>query len=153
VTPAHRRRRDDCHSLPDAATIERETDSTPTDAEAFQAFRVMRAWFWLGLGRASSPDVYDQDHLPPGCTSRDSYLRRHRDRLRARTPGWTTSGQLRRVDPEAWQVDVALETATVAARGAARRRQTLSVIDGGMRDVDAEIDRALGIVRPRKAAK
>jgi hypothetical protein len=112
---------------------------TPSDQQALEALRTLRAW--LGLDAASrAPTTFDQDHLPPGTTRR-SFLRRHAAHVRAGTSGWCRVGHGRTVTVEAWSMDVATETA-----GAHRLRPTrLEVV----RDLDEEIDQALGI-RVRK---
>jgi hypothetical protein len=95
--------------------------STPTEVEALMALRTLTAWLGIGSAPASN---YTQDSRPLGV-SRDAYLRRHRIRMRARTPGWTRCGQARLVTASAWEADVAAETATAAER---RPRPALAIV-------------------------
>jgi hypothetical protein len=95
----------------------------------------------LGLGH-TTPSTFDAERLPPGIT-RDAYLRRHRDRVRAGVEGWSRVGQGRVVTAAAWAADVERETMR------ARRRST-TVTPVAANDADDELDAALGI-RTRRA--
>ena len=115
---------------------------SPSDDQALEALRTLRAW--LGLGAvATAPTTYTQSSLPPGVTRR-AFLKRHAARVRAGVAGWTRSGHGRVVTRAAWDVDVAAETAREPHR---TRSARLEVV----RDLDAELDAALGI-RTRRAA-
>jgi hypothetical protein len=109
----------------------------PCDAEVVAALRVIAAA--LGIGARAAADTFTQDALPPDCSSRDVFLRRHRARTKARTPGWTKRGKTRAVTAEAWRADVEQET------GATRARTPKLALVPAQRDVSAELDRALGI--------
>jgi hypothetical protein len=82
--------------------------------------------------------VFTADALPPECTSRDSFLRRHRDRMRSRAPGWTRSGRVRAVTAAAWAADVAAETAHP-------RRPHLKLVPSPVESLDDQAARELGI--------
>ncbi len=107
-----------------------------SDAEALAALATLRTW--LGVGVA--PAVYTADALPPDCTSRDAFLRRHRERLKTNAPGWTKRGKTRAVTVEAWRSDVEQETHALRTRLPSK----LALVPAP-RDVSAELDRALGI--------
>jgi hypothetical protein len=97
----------------------------------------------LGLGH-TTPTTYDAERLPPGIT-RDAYLRRHRDRVRAGASGWTRVGAGRVVTAAAWDLDVAAETNRA-------RRRAATVAPAAANDADDDLDRQLGIrVRGRAA--
>jgi len=112
------------HESPDAAR-EQEDPSTPSDAEALAALRVLRTW--LGVG--GSPAVYDQAHLPPDAKSADSYMRRHRELRKAKAPGVWVRGKLLCCTAEGWAANITTPKLTLVEPA---------------RDVD-ELDRALGI--------
>jgi hypothetical protein len=88
-------------------------------------------------------DAYTQDALPHECTSRDAYLRRHRERKGARVPGWTCSGKVRAVTLEAWAADVDAETMRA-------RRPNLTLVASPVESVDDQVARELGL-KPRSA--
>jgi hypothetical protein len=113
--------------------------TTPSDADALAALATLRAW----LGAGASPHVvYDQAHLPPGI-SRDNFLRLHRVRSREGVEGWSRRGKARLVTSEAWARELAAET--VRARTRTPEGPPAKHPANDARDVDAEIDRVLGI--------
>jgi hypothetical protein len=100
--------------------------SSRDDADALAVGRAVLALLEaLRIGSTSAPAVYTQDSLPPGAKTKETYLERHRDRVRAGVPGWDRAGQTRRVTAEAWELDVAEQTSrsrrprTATARPAA----------------------------------
>jgi hypothetical protein len=117
---------------PDAAG-EHEND-TPSDKEALAALFTLRAW----LGGSREPQTYDQWHLPPDVKSADAYKRRHRELRRSRVAGAWVRGKVLACTPEAWAT-------------ALPRSPRLSVVQPA-RDVDAELDAALGI-KTRQASR
>jgi hypothetical protein len=82
--------------------------------------------------------VYSQTSLPPGAVSRGAYLERHRQRVRAGIAGWSCSGQVRTVTAEAWEADLARQTARTRAPKSAAPPPAAN-------DVESEMDRRLGI--------
>ncbi len=110
--------------------------SGPSDADVVAALRVIATV--LGIA-PSTPDLYTQDRLPSDCGSRDAYLRRHRERMKVMATGWTRRGMVRAVTRAAWEADVAHET--IASRTRTRKLVALPA----PRDVDADLDRQLGI--------
>lgn len=98
----------------------------------------------LGIGDATAPAEYHQDALPPGARSRGAYLERHRQRRRARVPGWTKQGNARLVTAAAWAADAAVETARSRLATATEMVESTST-------ADAALDQQLGI-RPRRGA-
>jgi hypothetical protein len=109
-----RRRRGADQARHDAASRQAH-DSTPNDAQALEVGRmVLRMAALLGLTGAA-PAVFTQDTCPPDCPSRDAFLRRHRLRVKSKTPGWTIRGKTRSVTADAWALDVQSETARAGA--------------------------------------
>ena len=90
----------------------------PSDCDALAALRLIASW--LGISDANAPTAYTQAELPPDCTSRDAFLRRHRERAKSRVPGWTRSGKTRAVTRDAWEADVREETQRHHARKSLR---------------------------------
>jgi hypothetical protein len=107
-----------------------------TDVELLAALHTLRSWL---TGGHDSSAPYDQNTRPPGVT-RDGFLRRHRQQLRAKTPGWSAIGKARLVTRAAWD-------SYVAGTGKSRKPTVALSLDVE-RD---EIDRALGI-KVRRAA-
>lgn len=113
-------------------------DRTPSDHEALAALATLRAW--LGVGAASSAEVHDQDHLPPGEEGkRDHFLRLHAQRVRDGVRGWSRLGKRRIVTAQAWEAELERETSRARARA-----PKLALVPTA-RNVSAELDRALGI--------
>ena len=85
---------------------------------------------------------YTQDSTPPDVTSRDAYLRIHRVRVRAQTPGWSCTGKIRAVTRAAWSAYVDGETTAASAR------PRLAVVPAELER--GQIERALGIQITRR---
>lgn len=100
----------------------------PTREEAFEAFCTLIAY---AVGQRAEPPVYHQKNLPPDAKNEGSYKRRHRVLRAADTPGVWVRGKLLCCTAEAW--------ATVLPRF----KRPIGSVPG--RDIDAEIDAALGI--------
>ena len=115
-------------------------EARPTREQALDAFCVLLAF--VAGGSTSSSASYDANTLPPGVT-RDAYLRRHRERLRAGVPGWTKAGAGRVVTRQAWELDVSTETTTARARP--KRTPPNAPPPPPANDVSAQLDAALGI--------
>ena len=136
-----RRRRASSTSAHGAADEHNEHAAAVTDEQVLAALATLRVW----LVGATTPTTYDQDRRPDGAGSRDAFLRRHRDRVRAGVEGWTRTGQARVVTAAAWAFDVQRETERARARAT-------TVPPTPVNDVDDELDRELGI-RTRRAAR
>ena len=122
--------------------------STPTDAEALEAFRSLRAPLgvlcdWLGVG--STPATYTADALPSEIKSRDAFLRLHQRQVKAHAHGWTRAGQVRAVSVEAW-------TAYIEETNRPRAPRKLAIVQpiAPARDLVAEAFAAFGVERVRR---
>jgi hypothetical protein len=97
------------------------------------------------LVQADAGDApYTQDFPPPDVRSRDAFLRLHRVRVKAQTPGWSCVGKVRAVTREAWSAHVDGETAAVA-------RPKLALVSAEPQV--GEIEKALGIVLQRRGGR
>lgn len=134
MTRKSRRRRGSDQEHRDAAS-EHPHDSTarPTREQAFEAFCVLLAF---AAGHSASPSVFTQDDLPPDCSSRGAYIARHRQLRAAGVDGVWVRGKTLACTPAAWSHELP-------------RAPRLTVVES-TRDIDAELDAALGI-RPRAA--
>ena len=113
--------------------------SRPSAEQALEALRLVATYF--GFGRMEA-EVYDQDARPPGACSRDAFLRLHRSRVRARTPGWSVLGKRRLVSGEAWALEMEGDTARARTRTSPK---LVAVVGGGGRNIDDDLNRQLGI--------
>ena len=114
----------------------------PTCEEAFDAFCIVIAY---AVGQRAEPRIFTQYALPPDARSADAYKRRHRALRKAGVQGVWVRGKIMACTPDAWATEVP------------RRRSAREVVDPA-RDVDAELDAALGIRTwapsdPRRQAK
>lgn len=106
----------------------------PTREQAFEAFLILMAYV---TGQRAEPVVYDQRNLPPDTKSADSFKRRHRELRKAGIDGVWVRGKMLCCTAEAW------------ATRLPGRKSTLQP-PNPERDIDAELDAALGIrTRPR----
>jgi hypothetical protein len=97
----------------------------------------------LGIGLRALTTIYSQYDLPQGARSKEAYLERHRDRVRAGVAGWTRSGKVRGVTQEAWELDVAEQTSRSRRQRATTARPRLELVDSDPEG--REIDRAYGV--------
>lgn len=111
----------------DALRGQSHASTGPSDVEALAALRTLRAW----MGAASIPAVFTQHDLPPDVTSAAAYLRRHRALRAAGVPGVWMRGKVAATTAEAWSTELP-------------RARRLVVVEPA-RDIDAELDQALGI--------
>jgi hypothetical protein len=109
----------------------------PSYEQAFESFVTFMKYL---MAESAAPAVYHQDHLPPDCASRDTYLRRHRELRRAGIEGAWMRGKTAACTVEAWSAEITRPKLTDVSDSSSTRVRSSTA-----RDVDDELDWELGI--------